>query len=123
MHFDDILDFKMLDLSQTIENIGKNQFDLVICKEVMIHLSFENSLNLINNLKKIGAKYLLTTTFLNTENINIENGQVYNINLFTPPFSFPEPVYVINERGTGGRFDNNLRKIPQLLCLFKIEDL
>ena len=118
-----IVDFKKVDLSQTMDDIEKNQFDLVICKEVMIHLSIDNSLNLIKNLKQIGAKYLLATSFLKTENMNIQNGQVYNINLFVPPFGFPEPVYVINEKGTGGRFDNNLRKIPQLLCLFKIEDL
>ena len=119
----DIVDFKKVDLCQTIDNIEKNHYDLVICKEVMIHLSIENSLNLIKNLKKLGAKYLLATTFLKTENINIQDGHVYNINLFVPPFGFPEPIYVINEKGTGGRFDNNLRTIPQLLCLFKIEDL
>ena len=119
----DIVDFKKVDLCQTIDNIEKNHYDLVICKEVMIHLSIENSLNLIKNFKKLGAKYLLATTFLKTENINIQDGHVYNINLFVPPFGFPEPIYVINEKGTGGRFDNNLREIPQLLCLFKIEDL
>ena len=109
------------DVSNNFNYNDLNQ-DLVICKEVLIHLSFQNSFNFFKNLKKSNCKYLLTT-FFNSENRNIDNGDVYNINLLTYPFNFPKPLFTIDERGTLQRFDNSKRKIEQYMGLWKIEDI
>ena len=100
-----------------------NNFDLIIVKEVLIHLSYEDALKFIKMIKKTSCKYLLITSFTRCKNKNIKNGSVYNTNLLEYPFNFPDPEYIINEKGTLGRFDNNLRDIPQFMYLYTIQNL
>jgi FkbM family methyltransferase len=108
--------------NKEFSEITNNKYDLVICKEVMIHLPFTESLDLIKLFKE-KCEYFLGTTFKNIENTNINTGQVYNINLFKEPFNFCEPAHLIDERGTLMRFDNNLREIPQYMGLWKCSDI
>jgi hypothetical protein len=37
--------------------------DLILCRDCLVHLTYEDILKVISNFKKSGAKYLLTTTF------------------------------------------------------------
>jgi hypothetical protein len=77
--------------------------DLVFCRDLLVHFSFVDALRAIENLKRSGSTYLLTTTFVDrTENSDIETGQWRPLNLRLPPFSLPPPLRVINERCTEG---------------------
>lgn len=75
--------------------------DLILCRDALVHLSFEDGRAALRNFKASGSKYLLTTTFTaRGENQDIRTGDWRPLNLQLPPFSFPEPLEVLNERCT-----------------------
>ncbi len=69
------------------------QADVMLCRDCLIHLSYEHINSFIKNLHASGIKYLITNTYPNRkENINIETGRFRPVNLLLPPFNFPEPI-------------------------------
>jgi len=73
--------------------------DLILCRDCLQHLSFEDIKAAINNFKRSGAKYLLATTYVNLhENIHdIQSGCFHLVNLMKKPFNFPEPIFSFDE--------------------------
>lgn len=71
--------------------------DLIICRDCLIHFSNENVFRAINNIKNSGSKYLLTTTFTDKDNHDIQTTHYRPINLQREPFNFPDPMIFINE--------------------------
>lgn len=65
--------------------------DLIICKDVLFHLSYEDALKTIGNIRNSGVKYLISTTFSDFHNIDIKSGHWRPINLLTEPFLLGEP--------------------------------
>lgn len=78
--------------------------DLILCRDVLVHFKFNDTMKTINNIKKSGCKYLLTTTFPTRINFEISNigHDWYPINLEDKPFNFPHPIRFINELCTEG---------------------
>jgi hypothetical protein len=77
--------------------------DLVLCRDCLVHLSFRNVFSALANVRRSGARYLLTTTFLEHEvNVDIEDGDWRLLNLERPPFSLPPPDGVLVEGCTEG---------------------
>lgn len=78
-----------LHLDAVSESIPKD-CDVVLCREVLFHLSFKDSAKLISNVLDSGARYFITTTNdLIVENKDIRTGDFRNINLRLPPYNFP----------------------------------
>jgi hypothetical protein len=72
--------------------------DLVLCRDCLVHLSYENIARAFANLKRSNSRYLLTTTFLDYEdNHDIVDGDWRPLNLVRDPFGLPEPLAVIIE--------------------------
>lgn len=66
--------------------------DLVICRDLLFHLSSEDAFSVLNRFVESESRYLLTTThvFENGEsNREIETGDFRPIDLFAPPFELP----------------------------------
>ena len=64
---------------------------------------FEDALAALKNIKRSGSRYLLTTTFTERDsNMDIQTGQWRPLNMLKPPFSFPSPIMIINEKCTEG---------------------
>lgn len=83
--------------------------DMIIVRDCLVHLSYEDIKNAINNIKASGSKYLLTTTFTNPRlNHDIVTGDWRALNLQKKPFNFSAPILVINENCTefDGKFDD-----------------
>jgi hypothetical protein len=81
--------------------------DMILCRDCLVHLSFDDVRAALANMRRSGTGYLLTTTFpAVTKNRNIATGDWRPLNLRLPPFDFPEPVELINEECTefGGRY-------------------
>lgn len=79
------------------------QVDLVFSRDVLVHLSFGDIFAALRNLRTSGSIYLLTTTFTGRKgNADILTGQWRPLNLQKPPFDFPQPLKLINEKCTEG---------------------
>lgn len=77
--------------------------DLIIVRDCLVHLSNVDINNAIQNIKLSGAKYLLSTTFVNHKrNHDIVTGNWRAINLQEKPYNFSIPVLIINENCTEG---------------------
>lgn len=73
------------------------QSDLIICKDTLFHFTNADIRKAIENIKRSGSKYLLTTTYTRREipngiNADIRTGEWRILNLQLPPFNFPEPL-------------------------------
>ncbi len=74
------------------------QGDVVLCRDVLFHLSFEDGKKLIDNVKKSDAKYFITTSHEGVdENTDIYSGNFRKISLVIPPYNFPEPEQKLYE--------------------------
>jgi hypothetical protein len=71
--------------------------DAVICRDFFGHLSFADIRAAIRLLKQSGAQFLLTTTFPERENRDIDTGGWRQINLQAAPFLWPGPIALIRE--------------------------
>ena len=72
--------------------------DLILCRDLFIHFSYEDIFKAVTNIKKSGSKFLLTTSFMaEKKNKNCSTGGWHPINLLIKPFSFPNPLKMIDE--------------------------
>lgn len=75
--------------------------DLILSRDCLVHFSFADIHAALENFRRSGAQFLLTTTFLDrTRNTNIRTGGWRVLNLQAPPFDFPPPLAMIDERCT-----------------------
>ena len=85
------VDFIHIDLTK--EKFPKSE--LMICRDCLFHLSFHDTLSVLQNFVDSNIKYLLTTTHKKSnrfENIDITTGGVRLIDLFSAPYHFPQEV-------------------------------
>jgi hypothetical protein len=81
--------------------------DVILCRDCLVHFSFEHIFKAIRNFKRSKSRYLLTTTFIGwPRNTDIETGGWRQINLQIPPFEFPQAIRLIDEKceHSGGAF-------------------
>ena len=91
--------------------------DLILCRDLFIHFPDAEIFQAIANIKASGATHLLTTTFTRiSRNGNIPLGSFRPINLECSPFSFPNPIRVIEEGNEG-------RHMGRSLALWRITDI
>lgn len=107
---------------QTLDLIRDDlpRVDLVLCRDCLVHLSFDDIEAAFRNLCRSGSTWLLTTTFPDrSANRNILTGQWRPLNLTAPPFNLPEPQRLINEECTenGGIYRD------KSLGLWKIQEI
>ena len=75
--------------------------DVILSRDCLVHFSFRTLKHAVRNLKASGATWLLTTTFPELErNEDIEDADWRPLNFEHPPFRWPAPLEVINERCT-----------------------
>jgi SAM-dependent methyltransferase len=79
--------------------------DLILCRDCLVHFSLADVWRALENFKRSGSRYLLTTTFeRRDQNFEIATGDWRPLNLQLAPFRFPSPLQVIDEKclHTGG---------------------
>jgi hypothetical protein len=73
--------------------------DLILCRDLLIHLSTKDCWAALANFAASGSRFLLTSHFENrSSNPEIVSGDFRPVNLCRPPFNFPQPLEIINER-------------------------
>ena len=94
--------------------------DLILCRDCLVHLSFQNIALAMSRFRASGAQFLLVTTFPEWEdNSDCEDGDWRALNMTRPPFDWPPPRELINERceeGDGAWRDKSLG-------LWRLDDL
>jgi hypothetical protein len=107
-----------------IANIAKDplpQADAILCRDALVHLSTPLAQEAIHNFRRSGATWLLATTFPATmENRDIPTGEWRPLNLERPPFSFPKPFRLVDEKCIsfqGGRWKD------KALGVWRVADL
>ena len=92
--------------------------DMIICKDCLQHLSNEDVWETLNNFKKSGSTWLLTTSYpLTLRNWDIKNGDYRPLNLLAKPFNFNNYLEKIHEN-TCGRSEPD-----KMMFLYRLEDL
>lgn len=78
------------------------QVDLMIFRDCLFHLSFEDTKEVLEKFIKSKSTYVLTTTHKNINNLfanrDILTGDFRCIDLFSPPYNFShDPLYIIDD--------------------------
>lgn len=72
--------------------------DLIFCRDCLVHFSFEDIFQALDNICKSQSKYILTTTFSGRKNNqDIATGHWRTLNLELAPFMLPSPLKIIDE--------------------------
>lgn len=96
LYSNDKIRFSVMDIKRSLLPYS----DLLLCRDCLVHFSFEDILETLQNIKKSKFGFLLTTTFPNEKNRDIVTGAWRPIDLQSFPFYFPTPILVLNEECT-----------------------
>lgn len=74
--------------------------DVVLCREILFHLSFADGHRLLRNIQRSGASHIIATSDTATAfNSNIRTGDYRVLNLNRGPYRFPAPLSWIADDG------------------------
>lgn len=94
--------------------------DCLLCRDCLVHLSYEDARRAVANIKASGSTFLLATTFPDKpSNVDIQTGLWTSYNMQAEPFNFPVMLDVINE----GCTESYPLYTDKSLGLWRIEDL
>jgi hypothetical protein len=103
-------------------DITKDSFpasDLMICRDCLFHLSYDDTKLALQNFIDSKIPYLLTTTYVNNGGLNnkdIVTGSFRLMDLFSVPYHFPEDVLY--------RIDDTIpRETPREMCLWSRDQI
>jgi hypothetical protein len=76
-----------------------DKVDLIICRDMLAHLTDEQIFKVLRNFKASGSKYLLATTNYDAHSNTVIDraGDWRKLNLELAPFNFPRPLAIIKE--------------------------
>lgn len=93
-HGSENVSFRQLDAVEAVPPKG----DLLICREMLIHLSNDDSIRAIRNMVRSKSDVILLTHDDEVVNTNdIPSGSYRNINLCAPPFDLPQPDFCLSD--------------------------
>lgn len=92
--------------------------DLVLCREVLFHLSLDDCMATLRHIVSTKSPYFMATTDRGTGfNADILSGDYRLLNLEIAPFNLPKPTFEFEESGDG------LAPLGRVLGLWMLEDL
>ena len=94
--------------------------DAILCRDCLVHFTDPEVWSAIRNFRRSGATLLLATTFTAREsNPRITTGAWRPMNLEAPPFCFPSPLNLVDERCR----HTNGAHVDKRLALWRLSDL
>lgn len=107
-----MVDFQCLDASSDLLPVA---VDVVLCREVLFHLSFKHALALVSNVGATNSRFFIATHIpAERPNSDTYTGGFRPLDLRKKPFAFPEPINCIQDDGVS----ENRR-----LCVWRVDDL
>jgi hypothetical protein len=93
------------------------RLDMIMCRDGLVHLSDAELAAALDNFARSGAAYLLSTTYLATEeNVDIRNGWWRPVNLGRPPFDLPAALLQLPDADSDHLYPD------KVLALWRIAD-
>lgn len=95
--------------------------EVILCRDCLVHLTFDQASKAIGNFKRSGSTYLLTTIFSERDaNVDLKGKDIWRtLNLERAPFNFPPPLRLVNENCTEG----DGAYVDKCLGLWRLADL
>jgi hypothetical protein len=88
--------------------------DVILCRDCLIHLSFQHGRAAVENFKRSRSTFMLATTHTTvTKNVDVSSGAWRNLNLQLAPYNFPAPCAAIAENPEAGK----------VLALWRLSDV
>ncbi len=116
LYGNDTISFKCLNLVDA----KLPKVDLIFSRDFLVHLKYQDIMEILKKFKLSESTYLLTTTFTNRrENVDLDNLFWRPLNLEMPPFNFPKPLEVLNE----GCTEDNGNFSDKSLMLWNLSDI
>ncbi|MCH9617434.1 MAG: hypothetical protein SP4CHLAM5_07230 [Chlamydiia bacterium] len=79
-----------------------DKYDLIICRDLLLHLSNANIHKVIDNIRQSGSKYALISTYSKIDKVTeIQDGHCRPVNLALPFYGTGEPLFYIDEEVEG----------------------
>lgn len=95
------------------------QADAILCRDGLVHLSFADIAGALGNFAG-RARWLIATTFTaHAVNVDIETGGWRPLNLQRPPFNFPPPQGLVDEK----RLDDSGASMHKHLAAWDVSSL
>lgn len=91
------------------------KYDLIFCRDLLVHLSNSDSQKVLSQFKKSGSKYLLVTSFTERKFNQELQGIWRPMNLELPPYNLINIIEILNEKCTeanGQYLDKSLILVP-----------
>lgn len=113
------LAFRHIDL--IVDELPK--VDMILCRDGLVHLSYEHIFGAFANMCRSGSRYLLTTTFPDHgDNHDIVTGDWRPVNLQRAPFFLPQPLRLLTEGCTeaGGVYKDKALGLWDIMDICRI---
>ena len=80
--------------NHNILNFSTNkEFDLILIRDLFIHIKNSDISQIIQNIKKINFRYIVLNSYNNKVNKDVIVGQHRKVNLLIEPFNLKKPTY------------------------------
>ena len=80
-----------------VEFKTEEKYDLVLIRDLFIHIKNSDIKKIINNLKKMQIKYIALNNYEISQNKDVVVGQHRKVNILVEPFNFPKPIFSFND--------------------------
>lgn len=92
--------------------------DLILCRDALVHFSYQHVFAALKQFHDSGSRYLLTTSFQDTPaNVDIATGWWRPINLERSPFDLPVPVRTLPDGESDDFYDDKVLALWDLRAL------
>tara|TARA_R110002167_G_scaffold275236_1_gene481278 strand:- start:185 stop:814 length:630 start_codon:yes stop_codon:yes gene_type:complete len=98
--------------------------DLIVCRDVLFHMSIRTALHALNKIKK-SCKYLISTSFRDSdrnEGIKDEEWGYYSINLNITPFDLLKNEIKFKREMLGASPNGVILTPKRYICLYKMRE-
>jgi hypothetical protein len=92
---------------------------LVICRDAIQHMSFNDGQMAIAQIATSRSRWMLLSTYIDGENVDIKTGDAYRPNLEAEPFNLPPALLLIHD-GYEYHDGDRLRDPAKMLGLWRL---
>ena len=90
----DNINFKCVDI---VNFTNSEKFDLILIRDLFIHLKNEDILKIIKNVRRLNFKYIAVSNNTVEHNLDVNIGEHRKVNLLKDPYNLKKPNFILND--------------------------